>query len=66
LKSRTEKRLGWKGKLLKSRTEKMIEAAQAYDYEHKGKLGSWSRVPDIQVLRLLIGAGLIKAADADA
>jgi hypothetical protein len=41
----------------------LIHAAQEYDLEHRSPLAHWTRVPDDQVLRLLTGAKLTRAAD---
>lgn len=42
----------------------LVQAAQNYDHAHRPPRGlSWTRVPDDQVLRLLIGAGLIRPSD---
>lgn len=38
---------------------KLVADAQAYDLKHRTSR-SWTRVPDDQVLRLLIGAGIVK------
>lgn len=38
----------------------LIQAAQDYDLAHRPPQGSWTRVPDDQVLRLLTGAKLIQ------
>jgi hypothetical protein len=38
----------------------LVAAAQAYDLKHRPPEHSWTRVPDTQVLRLLIGAGIVK------
>lgn len=38
--------------------ERIVRAAQAYDRDNRPALGSWTRVPDEQVLRLLTGAYL--------
>jgi hypothetical protein len=39
---------------------KLVAAAQAYDLEHQPPGQNWTRVPDAQVIRLLIGAGIVK------
>ena len=45
-------------------TDKQIRAlvtrAQKYDLDNRPPNESWRRVPDMQVIRLLIGAGVIK------
>ena len=40
---------------------KLVQAAQEYDLEHRPAAGSWTRVSDDQVLRLLTGAKLTRA-----
>jgi hypothetical protein len=43
---------------------KLVAAAQAYDVGHRpASLLSWTRVPDDQVLRLLLGARLSRETD---
>lgn len=42
---------------------KIVKRAQQYDISNRPPMESWSRVPDDQVIRLLIGAGLIKVPD---
>lgn len=39
---------------------KLVADAQAYDLKHRPAGQNWTRVPDEQVLRLLIGAGIVK------
>ncbi len=41
--------------------EDLIRAAQKYDLENSPRDRNWSRVPDSQVARLLIGAKLARA-----
>lgn len=43
---------------------KLVQAAQEYDQAHRPPLGSWTRVPDEQVLRLLTGAKLYRVSPA--
>jgi hypothetical protein len=37
-------------------SDRIIKAAQIYDETHKPKSRGWTRVPDEQVRRLLLGA----------
>lgn len=42
---------------------KLVQAAQDYDLKHRPAQGSWARISDDQVLRLLAGAKLSRKAD---
>jgi hypothetical protein len=42
----------------------LVQAAQDYDLAHRPALGSWTRVPDDQVLRLLTGVKLYRRSNA--
>jgi hypothetical protein len=38
----------------------LVQSAQVYDTDHRPPLENWTRVPDDQVLRLLLGAQIAK------
>jgi hypothetical protein len=42
----------------------LVDAAQAYDLAHRPGTGSWTRVPDDQVLRLLTGVKMYRRSNA--
>jgi hypothetical protein len=43
--------------------EDLVRAAQEYDWQNRPRDGSWTRVKDSQVARLLLGAKLAINAD---
>ena len=42
---------------------KLVRAAQAYDLDHRPPRGTWTRISDDQVLRLLLGARISRKTD---